>query len=316
MSPDPFLGIIGHEAACGLFLRTLEKGQLPHAFLFIGPEGVGKEAVARRLIHAFLGGSIEAHPDFLFIERLTDEKTKKLKTQISVDQIREVKDKLALSSFSGKKAVLIRDADRMPPSAANALLKTLEEPRGDVLIILLGGHEASLLATIASRCQVVRFHPVPTRTIAEALKKYVGSAAEAEYFARLSFGRPGLALLLAQDAEYREGFLAALEEGGKMIQSTLPARLKLISRMLPKEEANKAAIFFEAVSVWEQAVRDQMLASIGCRDLMTVAQAPVVPPAPFRWISVMRAIQEAREAAAQNGNPQLGLEHAAIAFPS
>ena len=99
MSPNPFENIIGHEVACKMFQRVLENDKLPHAFLFIGPEGVGKETIARQLLRTFLGGAIETHPDFLFVERLMDEKAKKLKTQISIDQICEVKEKLALSSF-------------------------------------------------------------------------------------------------------------------------------------------------------------------------------------------------------------------------
>jgi len=100
-----------------------------------------------------------------------------------------------------------------------------------------------------------------------------------------------------------------------MIRSNLSARLKMVASALPKEEVNKAVIFEETISAWEQAIRDQLLDSIGCGDLMTVPQTPV-EPVPFAWLFAMHAMQEAREAAAQNGSPQLGLEHMAIALPS
>lgn len=316
MSPDPFSDIIGHERVREAFSSMLKNNRLPHAFLFVGPEGVGKETVARCLLRNFLGGALETHSDFLFVERIMDEKVKKMKSHISVDQIREVKEKLALTSFSGKKAVLILDADKMLPPAANALLKTLEEPRGDALIILLATHEAALLTTISSRCQIMRFHPVPTKIIASAMKKYVGTDSEAQRFARISFGSPGLAIRLARDAEYREQFLDSLEEGNQMIESDLPSRLKRIGSILPKDETNKSAAFDQHVSAWEQAMRDQLLASIGCHDLMTVSGTPVASSFPRLWLSALRAVQEARDAVSQNGNPQLCLEHAVIEIPS
>ncbi|NBS41648.1 AAA family ATPase, partial [bacterium] len=148
-------GIIGHERIVERLKRQAEQGRLAHAYLFIGQEGVGKTAVAMGLIGS---GS-----DFQQVSRREDEKTGKLKVTISVDQIRELRDRLSLTSFSGEtKAAFIEEADRLSDGAANALLKTLEEPRGDTVIILRAETLESVSQTIASRCQVLRFCPVPS----------------------------------------------------------------------------------------------------------------------------------------------------------
>src|SRR3989338_393110 len=105
---------------------------LPHALLFVGPKGAGKTSVAHQLGKALLGSL--THPDFLTLERLVDEKTGKRKSQISVEQIRELNARLGLSSLGGGwKVVFIEEATALSMGAVNALLKTLEEPKGKVL---------------------------------------------------------------------------------------------------------------------------------------------------------------------------------------
>ena len=175
----PFSGLIGHDRIQTVFSRMLARETLPHALLFVGPEGVGKTTVAHQLVKTLLGSL--AHPDFQTLERLVDEKTGKRKSQISVEQIRELNARLGLSSLGGGwKVVFIQEAAALSTGAVNALLKTLEEPKGKVLFLLRAGSTDGLPATIVSRCQTMRFSIVSGREIVEGLTKMGFSRADAQ----------------------------------------------------------------------------------------------------------------------------------------
>lgn len=143
------------------------QNRLPHALLLVGPPGVGKRNAAAWMAQQFLSGGrydslpehplrMPEHPDMHWVTLLeTEEKGKtKQKAQIGVDQIRSLSAELALTSYSGKgKVVVIEPAGAMNLNASNSLLKTLEEPSGNALLILVADTVARLPATIMSRCQ-------------------------------------------------------------------------------------------------------------------------------------------------------------------
>ncbi|MCO4743327.1 MAG: DNA polymerase III subunit delta' [Proteobacteria bacterium] len=200
--------IVGHERVIGRLWGALERDQLHHALLFEGPAHVGKHTVAVRLaMAANCDGppplpcgecspcrqvASGAHPDVLVIEPAAERAT----PTISVDQIREVVRKVGYHRFSGKRRVVIVDpAEAMGPSAANALLKTLEEPPEGTGFILVATQASTLLPTILSRCQRVRFSAVHS----EALTTWLNSRGieDAGSVARLASGAPGKALELA-----------------------------------------------------------------------------------------------------------------------
>lgn len=280
-------GIIGHERIVETLRRQAERGQLAHAYLFIGQEGVGKTAVALGLIGN--GG------EFQWVARLEDEKSGKLKSAISVDQIRDLRDRLSLTSFSGEtKAAFIEEADRLSDGAANALLKTLEEPRGDTVIVLRAETLESVSQTIASRCQVIRFCPVPAAVISTALVKRGVAKDEAAELAAASRGRPGVALRLLTDRAYRAERDTAAASFGAMMASALPKRLGIVAELLPKSEEDKRRAVERILDVWEEAARETLLAGD--------ARAP----------AVLDRLREAREAVGRNVSPQLALEHIVI----
>lgn len=280
-------GIIGHERIVETLRQQAGQGRLAHAYLFIGQEGVGKTAVALGLIGA---GS-----DFQQVSRLEDEKTGKLKTAISVDQIRELRDRLSLTSFSGEtKAAFIEEADRLSDGAANALLKTLEEPRGDTVIVLRAETLESVSQTIASRCQTLRFCPVPAATIASALVRRGVDKSEAAELAAASRGRPGVALRLLTDRAYRAERDTAAASFETVMASALPKRLGIIAELLPKSEEDKRRSVEKILDVWEEAAREKLLA--GDR----------------RFVAILDRLRESREAVGRNVSPQLALEHIVI----
>ncbi|NJC88829.1 MAG: DNA polymerase III subunit delta' [Desulfuromonas sp.] len=191
-----FAQIIGHERQKDILRRALAGGRLAHAYLFAGPEGVGKRlmalAVARTLFCEHRTGCGECaacrkldhrnHPDLHVLEPDG--------SSIKIEQIRAIQRDLSLRPVEGsRKVCLIEAAEAMTTAAANALLKTLEEPRGDTLLILLSSQPQRLLETIRSRCQILQFPRQPTELIRASLQTQLGVAdAEAHVLAALSDG--------------------------------------------------------------------------------------------------------------------------------
>ncbi|MEM1438774.1 MAG: hypothetical protein AAF545_08675 [Pseudomonadota bacterium] len=183
-----------------LFQRV-DDGALTHAVMLAGPPGMGKRALATQLLGRFLGVSLDAsaespahqHPDLHVVRPEED------KRQIAVDQIRGLTAALALSAHGNQgKAALIEPADSMTSAAANSLLKTLEEPTADSLLVLVVDGRGRLPATILSRTTRYQTHP-PARSAAVAWLAEQGlSEEDAAASLALADGAPFRALELAQ----------------------------------------------------------------------------------------------------------------------
>ncbi|MBU0663050.1 MAG: DNA polymerase III subunit delta' [Proteobacteria bacterium] len=202
-----FSRLVGQEKARTLLGRALESGQLAHAYLFRGPDGVGKQLFARSLAAAVncrqrqgmdacghcsscRKYSSENHPDFLVISPE--------KGTIKIDRIREMTQALSYPPYeSSVRVVLLEDIHTMRAEAANSLLKTLEEPPDNNLLILTAAAAREVLTTISSRCQVVPFFSLGQEETVQVLlrEKPDLDHETAGLLARLSEGCPGQALL-------------------------------------------------------------------------------------------------------------------------
>lgn len=215
----------GHEAVVEDFRRAVGRGRLAHAYLFTGPAGVGKHLFAVELAKALLceaGQALAAcdrcpsciqveaatHPDFYPAVRPPEAQ------EFPIELMRELCKGFSLRSARGRgKVVLIDDADDLNEESANCFLKTLEEPPPRSVLILIGSSQDRQLPTIVSRCQVVRFAPLPDALVEEVLRDQgVEDAALRERLVRLGAGSPGLALALADPAlwTFRRAFLDGL----------------------------------------------------------------------------------------------------------
>lgn len=256
--------VVGNEMAKEILLRAYERGKLSHAYLFTGPEGVGKFLLAKEFAKLLACESpiregridscgvcrscrmVEArtHPDVRFIEprRATaafgaesvGEEIGEGAT-ISIGQVRELRGDAGLRPYMAKwKVYIIRDADRMTPEAGNSLLKTLEEPNPGVVIILTTANPSGLLPTIVSRCQEVLFRSVPVGEVESLLMERHPSLrpSQVALVALLSGGRPGEAIKWAETPELFELRERALTLLCREPASNLAERLKVAEELI------------------------------------------------------------------------------------
>ncbi len=308
---NPFAQTIGHTTAQDVLLRMFAHDRLPHALLFVGPSHVGKTHIAHALIRFLLNTnlSFNACADLSILQRDQDEKTGKCKTQISVKQIRALVERLNMSSMSGKwKIAFIEEAHRFSVGAANALLKTLEEPKGQTLIILRAPSVESVLPTIVSRCQLIRLSVVSRETIATALGKRGLSPTEARSIAARSLGRPGLALRYIQDGELRAQKELAIDQVQTLFSATLSEQFRSVMEILPKAEADKARVLARLLDDWSEVLRDDLLHTIGCHT-WCFKEGDSFNGSVQRTTHVLHRVQEIRDALRYPINPHLALEH-------
>ena len=243
--------IVGHDAIKEKFRRAVANGRLASTFLFVGPAGIGKMAFAEKLAQSLLcegerqdafeacrtcpacqqvsGGT---HPDLIRIAKPEDKNAIPVETFIGDREHRMqagLCHEIGLKPFrGGRKIAIIDDADFLNAEGANCLLKTLEEPPPNSLLILIGTSEQRQLPTIRSRSQVIRFAPLSTDQVEQLLlaKQLAESADDAGRMAAFSGGSIRQALLLA-DADVNEfrttwfQALASLDPGRNQFSKTL-----------------------------------------------------------------------------------------------
>lgn len=204
--------LIGHEEAEAALTQARQSGRLHHAWILAGPEGIGKATLAYRFAKALLGErdgpaairliQQNAHPDLLALRRPWDAREKRAKGVLGVDEIRRLRPFFGASAGQGGWRVAIVDsADDLNASAANALLKILEEPPARSLLLLVAHRPGRLLATLRSRCRMLRLGPLSRQEIGTAVDELLGAEADAHARAFASAHAEGSlrrALVLAQ----------------------------------------------------------------------------------------------------------------------
>lgn len=210
--PEPAL--VGHEAVLDQFRHVMKRGRLGHAYLFAGPEGIGKKRVARYLAQSLLCETRDptlldpcgecaacaqvnagTHPDLMLVGRPAD------RNELPIAVIQELVTQLSLRPARGRSKIgIVDDADALNEESANCFLKTLEEPPPGSVLILIATSVETQLATIQSRCQLVRFRPLSEDAVVHLLHELAVplEGRDAQELAGASEGSIGQAIELAQ----------------------------------------------------------------------------------------------------------------------
>ncbi len=258
--------IVGHEAVVRQMQVAVMQDEVPHALLVTGPENVGKSTLARTLAQALLCSQDENrpcgncsacrrvesgnHPDLLIVAPEEEGQ------QVKIGQIREVERYLRLTPTEARhKIAIIFNFDDATVGAANALLKTLEEPPPYAHLILLARDADNLLPTIVSRTQQLPLRPLEPSTITRALEeRWQVPAEQARRLARLSGGRLGWAVTAITEPEHLEQMERAFETLFNVLHSDLPTRFDLA-----QELAKDDVLLAQTLEYWRRAWRDVLL---------------------------------------------------------
>ena len=329
--------VIGQSRAVSLLQRSLKMGVLAHAYLFTGRPHVGKMTLALNLAQALNCEAVEPpcgdctscqriasakHADVQIIGLTSFGDEAKTRAEISIDQIRQVQHQSSLPPFEGRYKVFIIDgAEFLSIEAANCLLKTLEEPVGRVVFILLTTNDSLFPATVISRCQRLELHPLAAGEVEIALSSRWGVEPErAKLLARLCQGCFGWALsaalddgLLQQRYERRDRLL-------DIINGDYEERFTYAAELAARFSQRRGLVQ-EVLALWLDFWRDLLLIKVGYSDAITNVDLETTLADFARHFSLaeirafISSIQAAGEELRQNANPRLVLEVLMLSMP-
>jgi DNA polymerase-3 subunit delta' len=268
-------GLIGHQWAVELLRSHLDRGGPRHAYLFTGPHGTGRRTLALRFAEAINAepmGTVDPagklheqfgrmqHPDLSVVQRQEGDR------DLKIEAVRDLQRTLSLAPYmSNYRIALLLNFEDANPSAANAVLKTLEEPNPRVVILVTAESGEALLPTIVSRCEVVRLRPVPLEMVAEGLQnQYDVEPEQARLLAHIASGRPGYAIHLSQNPEILEQRRAWLDEQFGLLSGDRVARFSYAEGMSKDKE-----LLPQQLLVWLAYWRDVLMR-------VSRSQAPLV----------------------------------------
>ena len=328
----PFADVIGQEGPKKKIRTALAQQAIGHAYLFSGDDGIGKRLMALRFAQALscetppsssqpdscghcraceqIGSGI--HPDLLVIEPEQD----KANPQIKIDRVREIERHVIYRPLlSARKICIIDDADRLTANAANAFLKTLEDPPEHSLFILVTSQPLRLLATVRSRCLTLRFSPATPEQFQGALAlKQAAALEDARFLSQVCGNRIGVALRtdLSELRSRHDRFFDLCRSG------TLAHPTAVLQQA---EELSKAQPLPDVIDWLSHGLRDVLLMTLGTRQnlLLHQSQIPLLeqiaaPLTPADIVELMDVLQTLEQALTQNLNLQLCLENFLFRF--
>lgn len=324
--------VFGHQWAVDLLNSGLRAGRLPHALLLAGPTQVGKRTLALALAAALICPADEkpcgqcrscrlvaqgVHPDVRLV--MADESERGREGVLKIDQIRELQREASLAPMeASRKVFVLRELERANLPAANALLKTLEEPPAQVVLLLTSARPHALLPTIISRCQTLTLRSLSQQQVAEALQSHWGAdRATAELLARLAEGRLGWAVQRLTDDTAWNQRLQRLAD-----VRALPGQSRVQRLAYAEELSRTPAALQPTLALWISWWRDVLLVQQGSGsfvrniDLAEQIQSDAIRFDPSQVRSYLVRLQAAPTQINQNVNTRLLLETLVLHAPT
>lgn len=310
----PFTGILGQDNSIAVLSRSLAADRIAHAYLFDGIEGCGKKKTATAFIEAvFCGQSAGCghcpscrklaagqHPDLHLLEPDG--------AFIKIDQIRELQRNLAFRPFEApKKACIIDAVDRLNLAAGNALLKTLEEPPGKALLILITDNPGGVLPTVLSRCQRLHFSALPEATVASLLRETGVKAETARIVASLSGGSMRKAIDIGEETSLLER-MSFLERISSLSLGDITPLFAIAEELSGDKE--KTLELLELLTAFQRDVLllQNMSPEIVNSDLLPLIEREAACMSGENIIARIDHVAATRRAIQSNVNPRLALE--------
>ncbi|MDP3096608.1 MAG: DNA polymerase III subunit delta' [Syntrophales bacterium] len=312
-----FEEIYGHEKPIAILKSAMAKDRIAHAYLFYGMDGIGKKTAASVFARALNCGGLDPPCDACASCRKAEHNnhpniiTVQAEGQfIKIGAVKEIQARMTFRPREGRRIFILREADRMNAAAANALLKTLEEPSADNILLLTTARSHALPMTILSRCQHLRFSPLPPEEVARFLREKEGlETAAAEILAASSGGSIGRAVEMNRE-DYLAQRNAILELLAEDNPEDLLKRLAFAGRFGTEREE-----ILERLRILRNGYRDGLvLRETGEKErLMFRDRAGVIEAVAGRLsgrdlLRNMAAVDAAMSAIAQNANKSLTLE--------
>ncbi len=331
---------IGQTKIIEMLKRALDQGSLSHAYLLVGPPQVGKMSLAMDLAMTLncqadigerpcgecssclkIADGKHADVQVVSLNQNTDEEAKERK-EIGIDQIKDMLRSASLPPFEGKYRVYIIDeAGQMSMEAANRLLKTLEEPTGKVVFILLTANIRLIPATVTSRCQRLNLARLKTKEIESVLvNKLHVEPEKANLLSRLSHGCPGWAIEATKTTNLIQERQAEFEKMRTVVKSDYSARLGVASQ-IALQFGKKRETVYEILDSWAGWWRDILLAKTGCRgDIISIDFLSGLDEmaGTYSLAQIKLSIESILEAGEQlklNANPRLVVEALMLNLP-
>jgi len=275
--------LVGNLHIIDFLNKSIDHGKIAGSYIFTGPDNLGKTTVAnyfaRSLVCENKGISLPCnacpaclqakkgiHGDITLIKKDKDKKN------ISVEQIRDFIRTLGLSSFlNSYKIGIIKHAETLSLEAYNALLKTLEEPKFKVVIMLVTKDLEALPLTIISRSQLLRFYPVKSDIIFDYLiKRHRASRSAAKNFSRLCLGRPALAVKFLENSNFLDNYNEWVRVFLDFFTSDVNQRLAQVEQLIGREAKGQESVKLanRFLEIWQGLTRDLMLIEFGQADLV------------------------------------------------
>lgn len=235
---------IGHEPAKQLLARALAGRRLAHAYLFVGPDGVGKRTLALEFFSKLLGApDSEKHPDFLSVDGAV----------VEADELRDVLGRLAHKPVYGKDlCVLIDNLQALSVTSANTLLKTIEEPRDHVKLVLVS-NSRDVLSTILSRCITVHFSELDEEQMVRFIESKGLQLPSLDGFAAL--GSPGLLSKVLSDTAVLEALTKHVSDVDVFLEGSLHDKLALLQRLAEYD----VTVLDTLLQQWTQQLRNRIV---------------------------------------------------------